>query len=152
MIATVASIVGSQAVISATFSIVNQCMARGCFPRVKVVHTSNNIYTHIYIPEINWFMLLLCLALTIGFQDVIEFGNAYGMYSTTFFSLLPFKLVDFFPYGSSCFNLTKALQIWSMSAVPEFPSSSPPICQQLTLMKFVPEKYSCHVVHHSCIT
>jgi len=78
VIATLASIVGSQAVISATFSIVNQCMALGCFPRVKVVHTSNNIYGQIYIPEINWMMLLLCLAMTIGFQNVIEIGNAYG--------------------------------------------------------------------------
>lgn len=79
VIATLASIVGSQAVISATFSIVNQCMALGCFPRVKVVHTSSNIYGQIYIPEINWMMLLLCLALTIGFQDVTEIGNAYGI-------------------------------------------------------------------------
>lgn len=79
VIATMASIVGSQAVISATFSIINQCMALGCFPRVKVVHTSKNIYGQIYIPEINWIMLLLCLALTIGFQDVIEIGNAYGI-------------------------------------------------------------------------
>lgn len=78
VIATLASIVGSQAVISATFSIINQCMALGCFPRVKVVHTSNHIYGQIYIPEINWIMLILCLALTIGFRNTIDIGNAYG--------------------------------------------------------------------------
>lgn len=78
VIATLASIVGSQAVISATFSIINQCMALGCFPRVKVVHTSEDIHGQIYIPEINWMMLILCLALTIGFQDVVDIGNAYG--------------------------------------------------------------------------
>ena len=80
VIATFASIVGSQAVISATFSIINQCMALGCFPRVKVVHTSHHIHGQIYIPEINWIMLMICLALTIGFRDTVDIGNAYGMY------------------------------------------------------------------------
>lgn len=79
VIATLASIVGSQGVISATFSIINQCMALGCFPRVKVVHTSNHIYGQIYIPEINWIMLILCLGLTIGFQNTVGIGNAYGI-------------------------------------------------------------------------
>ncbi|KAG0556711.1 hypothetical protein M758_11G071500 [Ceratodon purpureus] len=79
IIATLASIVGSQAVISATFSIISQCMALGCFPRVKVVHTSKNIHGQIYIPEVNWMMMLLCLALTIGFRNVIGIGNAYGV-------------------------------------------------------------------------
>lgn len=78
MIATLASIVGSQAVISATFSIVKQCLSLGCFPRVKVVHTSKQIYGQVYIPEINWILLVLCLAVTVGFQDTITIGNAYG--------------------------------------------------------------------------
>lgn len=56
-------------------------MALGCFPRVKVVHTSNHICGQIYIPEINWIMLLLCLGLTIGFRNTIDIGNAYGTYS-----------------------------------------------------------------------
>lgn len=78
VIATLASIVGSQAVISATFSIVKQCLSLGCFPRVKVVHTSKQIYGQVYIPEINWILLVLCLAVTVGFQDTITIGNAYG--------------------------------------------------------------------------
>lgn len=73
-----ASIVGSQAVISATFSSVKQCLALGCFPRVKVVHTSQRIHGQIYIPEINWILLILCLAITVGFQDTTTIGNAYG--------------------------------------------------------------------------
>lgn len=78
VVATLASVVGSQAVISATFSIINQCLALGCFPRVKVVHTSKNIYGQIYIPEINWIMLIICVAVTVGFQNTIDIGNAYG--------------------------------------------------------------------------
>ncbi|XP_073003878.1 probable potassium transporter 2 [Typha latifolia] len=79
VVATLASIVASQAVISATFSIVKQCHALGCFPRVKVVHTSRWIYGQIYIPEINWILMVLCLAVTIGFQDTTVIGNAYGI-------------------------------------------------------------------------
>lgn len=78
VVATLASIVGSQAVITATFSIIKQCHALGCFPRVKVVHTSKHIYGQIYIPEINWILMILTLAITIGFQDTTLIGNAYG--------------------------------------------------------------------------
>ncbi|KAJ3676179.1 hypothetical protein LUZ60_003591 [Juncus effusus] len=83
VIATLAAIVGSQAVISATFSIVKQCHALGCFPRVKVVHTSRWIYGQIYIPEINWILMVLSLAVTVGFQDTTLIGNAYGIASMT---------------------------------------------------------------------
>ncbi|KAH7666822.1 KUP system potassium uptake protein [Dioscorea alata] len=79
VVATLAAIVASQAVISATFSIVKQCHALGCFPRVKIVHTSRWIYGQIYIPEINWILMVLCLAVTIGFRDTTLIGNAYGI-------------------------------------------------------------------------
>ncbi|XP_077223599.1 potassium transporter 7-like [Tasmannia lanceolata] len=79
VMATLASIVASQSVISATFSIIKQCHALGCFPRVKVVHTSRWIHGQIYIPEINWILMVLCLAVTIGFRDTTLIGNAYGI-------------------------------------------------------------------------
>ncbi|KAL5222829.1 hypothetical protein ABZP36_027542 [Zizania latifolia] len=79
VIATLAAIVGSQAVISATFSIVRQCTALGCFPRVKIVHTSRRIHGQIYSPEINWILMVLCIAITVGFRDTTLIGNAYGM-------------------------------------------------------------------------
>nr|CAD20319.1 putative potassium transporter [Cymodocea nodosa] len=86
VVATLAAIVASQAVISATFSIVKQCHALGCFPRVKIVHTSRWIYGRIYIPEINWILMVLCLAVTIGFRDTRLIGNAYGIaYITVMF-------------------------------------------------------------------
>lgn len=80
VVATLAAVVGSQAVISATFSIVKQCHALGCFPRVKVVHTSRWIYGQIYIPEINWILMVLCVAVTIAFRDTTLIGNAYGKF------------------------------------------------------------------------
>lgn len=78
VVATLAAIVGSQAIITATFSIIKQCHALGCFPRVKVVHTSKHIFGQIYIPEINWILMILTLAIAIGFQDTTLIGNAYG--------------------------------------------------------------------------
>ncbi|KAJ0558633.1 putative potassium transporter [Helianthus annuus] len=79
VIAILASVVGSQAIISGTFSIINQSQSLGCFPRVKVVHTSDKIHGQIYIPEINWILMILCIAVTIGFRDIKHMGNASGL-------------------------------------------------------------------------
>ncbi|KAI3731190.1 hypothetical protein L1987_62374 [Smallanthus sonchifolius] len=79
VIAILASVVGSQAIISGTFSIINQSQSLGCFPRVKVVHTSDKKHGQIYIPEINWMLMILCIAVTIGFRDTKHMGNASGL-------------------------------------------------------------------------
>ncbi|KAL1538588.1 Potassium transporter 8 [Salvia divinorum] len=78
-IAILAAVVGSQAIITGTFSIIKQCCAVGCFPRVKIVHTSSKVCGQIYIPEINWTLMLLCLAVTIGFRDTKHISNASGL-------------------------------------------------------------------------
>ncbi|WRX28194.1 Potassium transporter - like 10 [Theobroma cacao] len=79
IIATLATVVGSQAIISATFSIISQCRALSCFPRVKIIHTSKKIHGQIYIPEVNWMLMMLCLAVVNGFRDTDMIGNAYGL-------------------------------------------------------------------------
>ncbi|XVF16456.1 hypothetical protein REPUB_Repub10bG0032200 [Reevesia pubescens] len=79
VIAILAAVVGSQAIITGTFSIIKQCSALGCFPRVKIIHTSSKIHGQIYIPEINWTLMLLCLAVTVGFRDTKRMGNASGL-------------------------------------------------------------------------
>lgn len=79
VVAILASVVGSQAIISGTFSIINQSQSLGCFPRVKVIHTSDKIHGQIYIPEINWMLMILCIAVTIGFRDIKHLGNASGL-------------------------------------------------------------------------
>ncbi|KAL9456601.1 hypothetical protein AB3S75_005763 [Citrus x aurantiifolia] len=78
IVATAAAIVASQATISATFSIIKQALALGCFPRVKVVHTSKKFLGQIYIPDINWILMILCIAVTAGFKNQSQIGNAYG--------------------------------------------------------------------------
>ncbi|KAK2352375.1 potassium transporter [Trifolium repens] len=79
VLAVFAAVVGSQAIITGTFSIIKQCSALNCFPRVKVIHTSSKIHGQIYIPEINWLLMLLCLAVTIGFRNTQHLGHASGL-------------------------------------------------------------------------
>ncbi|RZC47166.1 hypothetical protein C5167_040126 [Papaver somniferum] len=99
IIATGAAIVASQATISATFSIIKQALALGCFPRVKVVHTSKKFLGQIYIPDINWILMLMCIGVTVGFRNQSQIGNAYGtavvtvMLVTTFLMILVMLLV-----------------------------------------------------------
>ncbi|KAB2011573.1 hypothetical protein ES319_D09G029600v1 [Gossypium barbadense] len=76
VIAILAAVVGSQSIITGTFSIIKQCSALGCFPKIKIIHTSSKIHGQIYIPQINWTLMLLCLAVTIGFRDTKRMGNA----------------------------------------------------------------------------
>lgn len=79
-VAILAAVVGSQAIISGTFSIINQSQSLGCFPKVKVVHTSEKIHGQIYIPEINWMLMILCIAVAVGFRDTKRMGNASGTF------------------------------------------------------------------------
>lgn len=79
MLSLFASAVGSQATITAGFSIINQCQALDCFPRVKVVHTSEQILGQVYVPDVNWLFMALSLAITIGLHDVSLLGKATGM-------------------------------------------------------------------------
>ncbi|CAD6244332.1 unnamed protein product [Miscanthus lutarioriparius] len=68
VLAILASVVGSQAIISGTFSIISHSQSLSCFPRVKVVHTSDKVHGQIYIPEVNWILMVLCIAVTVGFR------------------------------------------------------------------------------------
>ncbi|XP_058732389.1 potassium transporter 25-like [Vicia villosa] len=79
VVSLLASAVGSQATITACFSIINQCLALNCFPRVKVIHTSKTIHGQVYIPDVNWLLMIFSLAVTIGFRDMVKIGNATSL-------------------------------------------------------------------------
>ncbi|KAL5731353.1 hypothetical protein ACHQM5_004091 [Ranunculus cassubicifolius] len=79
VMAVLASIIASQALISATFSIIQQALALGCFPRVKVMHTSSKYKGQVYVPEINNLLMLACVGVTLGFENTLKIGNAYGI-------------------------------------------------------------------------
>ncbi|XP_072977673.1 potassium transporter 23 [Typha angustifolia] len=79
VIATLAAMIASQAMISATFSCIKQSMALGCFPRVKIVHTSKKSMGQIYIPVINWFLMIMCILVVATFRSTTDIANAYGI-------------------------------------------------------------------------
>ncbi|KAG6556611.1 hypothetical protein Mapa_001552 [Marchantia paleacea] len=79
VIATLATIVASQAMISGAFSVINQSCNLGCFPRVKVIYTSTTVQGQIYIPEVNYALMILCIAVVVGFRRTTAIGNAYGI-------------------------------------------------------------------------
>eukprot|EP00249_Psilotum_nudum_P018191 c26681_g2_i1 orf=652-3183(+) len=79
VIATLAAMIASQAMISATFSVIKMALAIDCFPRVKVVHTSKRFMGQIYIPVINWFLMIMCVVVTACFKSTDQIGNAYGV-------------------------------------------------------------------------
>ncbi|XP_030942779.1 potassium transporter 11-like isoform X1 [Quercus lobata] len=99
VVATLAAIVASQATICATFSLIKQAVALGCFPRVKVIHTSKKYPNQIYIPDINWILMILCITVTTAFKSQYQIGNASGaavvivMLVTTFLMILIMLLV-----------------------------------------------------------
>ncbi|KAK7843282.1 potassium transporter 5 [Quercus suber] len=78
VVAIFSSIVASQAMISGTFSIVQQSLSLGCFPRVKIVHTSAKYEGQVYIPEVNYLLMLACVGVTLAFKSTTKIGNAYA--------------------------------------------------------------------------
>ncbi|KAJ1412640.1 Potassium transporter [Sesbania bispinosa] len=79
IIAVMAAIIASQAMISGTFSIIQQSLSLGCFPRVRIVHTSTKYEGQVYIPEVNYILMIACIAITVGFKTTTKIGNAYGI-------------------------------------------------------------------------
>jgi KUP system potassium uptake protein len=78
--------IASQAMISATFSCVKQAMSLGCFPRLKIVHTSRKLMGQIYIPVINYFLMIMCIVVVSIFRRTTDIANAYGKYLPAFSS------------------------------------------------------------------
>lgn len=79
LLATAAAIIASQAVISGAFSLTRQAVQLGLAPRLSVVHTSAREIGQIYVPAINWALLLATLGLVLVFQSSSNLAAAYGV-------------------------------------------------------------------------
>ncbi|KAI5661399.1 hypothetical protein M9H77_20722 [Catharanthus roseus] len=79
LIANIAALIASRAMTTATFSCIKQSTSLGCFPRLKIVHTSRKFMGQIYIPVMNWFLLASSLILVCTISSIYEIGNAYGI-------------------------------------------------------------------------
>ncbi|KAL3134375.1 hypothetical protein ABBQ38_006629 [Trebouxia sp. C0009 RCD-2024] len=77
--ATDAACVASQAMISAAFSIVKQSIALGCFPQLSVQRVSDQVLGSVYIPEVNYVMMVLTVVVIAIFKTTVQLGNAYGV-------------------------------------------------------------------------
>lgn len=78
-IATMAAIVASQALISGAFSLARQAVQLGYWPRLTIVHTSRREHGQIYVPEINWALMIGTLLIVVGFRSSSALGAAYGI-------------------------------------------------------------------------
>lgn len=83
VLATAATIIASQAVISGAFSLTRQAVQLGYLPRMNIVHTSPGEIGQIYIPAVNWLLMLATIGLVLGFRSSSNLAAAYGIAVTT---------------------------------------------------------------------
>jgi KUP system potassium uptake protein len=83
VIATLATVIASQALISGAFSLTLQAVQLGYAPRVQIEHTSARERGQIYIPSVNWALMVSCIALVLGFRTSTKLAAAYGVAVTT---------------------------------------------------------------------
>jgi KUP system potassium uptake protein len=79
LLATAATVIASQAVISGVFSVTTQAVSLGLLPRLRVEHSSAENAGQIYVPTMNWILMLAALALVVGFGSSAALGGAYGL-------------------------------------------------------------------------
>jgi KUP system potassium uptake protein len=79
ILATMASVIASQALISGVFSITVQAMQLGYTPRLSILHTSDKEAGQIYVPTINWLLMVACIGLVLTFESSSDLAAAYGI-------------------------------------------------------------------------
>jgi KUP system potassium uptake protein len=83
VLSTVATVIASQAVISGAFSLTQQAIQLGYSPRFNILHTSAHEKGQVYIPEVNWMLMIATVGLVLGFRSSTNLAAAYGMAVTT---------------------------------------------------------------------
>ena len=79
LLATAATVIASQALISGAYSLTMQAIQLGYAPRIEIKHTSSGERGQIYIPQVNWALMLACIGLVLGFQSSSHLAAAYGI-------------------------------------------------------------------------
>ena len=79
LLAAVATVIASQALISGVYSLTRQASQLGLWPRVKIVQTSSEGYGQIYVPVVNWSIMLLTVAVALIFKTSDDLAAAYGI-------------------------------------------------------------------------
>jgi len=94
VLATLATVIASQAVISGAYSMTKQAMQLGLLPRMQVQHTSAKEAGQIYMPEVNWLLLVAVLLAVVGFGSSSALASAYGIAVTV--TMLVTTVLTFF--------------------------------------------------------
>jgi KUP system potassium uptake protein len=79
IIAAVATVIASQALISGAYSLAEQAVQLGYSPRLTIVHTSGQMMGQIYVPFVNWTLMVMCIWLVVQFKESTHLANAYGI-------------------------------------------------------------------------
>ncbi|MBM3831787.1 MAG: potassium transporter Kup [Verrucomicrobia bacterium] len=79
VLATMAAVIASQALISGVFSLTMHAIQLGYFPRLEIKHTSSDERGQIYLPQVNWALMVACIGLVLGFQSSSNLAAAYGI-------------------------------------------------------------------------
>jgi len=108
VLATIATVIASQAVISGAFSITRQAIQLGFLPRISTIHTSEREQGQIYMPFINWALMVFVIALVFGFQSSSNLAAAYGvavtgtmLITTILFAIVVVKIWKWNPIKAS---------------------------------------------------
>ncbi|EAU38096.1 hypothetical protein ATEG_01339 [Aspergillus terreus NIH2624] len=105
VIAILAAIVASQAIITATFQLLAQVMKLSYLPQIKVIHTSKTFFGQLYIPAANWLLMIGTILVASIYNNTTSLGNAYGVcvMFVTFFDTCMVSLVALFVWRISPF-------------------------------------------------
>jgi KUP system potassium uptake protein len=79
VLATLATVIASQALITGAYSLTRQAVQLGLTPRIFIKHTSEEVIGQIYVPAVNWALMIACVALVLGFRTSANLAAAYGV-------------------------------------------------------------------------
>jgi len=99
-LSTAATVIASQALISGAFSLTIQAIQLGYLPRMVVKHTSSQERGQIYLPHVNWALMVACIALVLGFRSSTNMASAYGIAVTL--TMLSTTVLFFFASRQLC--------------------------------------------------
>ncbi len=90
ILSTTATIIASQAMISGVYSLTQQAIQLGFSPRMRIIHTSERTRGQIYMPTVNWMLMLACLSLVLAFKESTRLAAAYGIAVTATMAITSF--------------------------------------------------------------
>jgi len=89
-LSTMATIIASQAMISGVYSLTQQAIQLGFIPRMRIIHTSEQASGQIYMPTVNWMLMIACLTLVLVFKESTRLASAYGIAVTATMAITSF--------------------------------------------------------------